>query len=113
MVPLLLAGALAASQFVAPQLLPVPKSAADLSPFTGNPVVQLVQRPAALAGCPRAVMETGSPMSPALLLRPQDRSAVKLQKLGELPKPNLEIAVLRTTADGCQVPVVVSYSVGP
>jgi hypothetical protein len=47
---------------------------------------------------------------PALLLRPQDRAAVRKSKLGDLPKANLEIAVERKV-DGCPAPVVVSYRV--
>jgi hypothetical protein len=47
---------------------------------------------------------------PALLLRPQDRAAVTARKLGDLPKANLEIAVLRSV-EGCANPIVVGYEV--
>jgi hypothetical protein len=111
MVPLLLAGALAASHVVAPQFLQPPTPASPS--LRGAPVVRILQRPAATPGCKRDAIQTASPMSPALLLRPEDRAQIQLKRLGDLPKPNFEIAVNRTDADGCPVPVVVSYRVGP
>ncbi len=47
---------------------------------------------------------------PALLLRPQDRAAIRLQRLGDLPKANFEIAVERQIG-GCASPVVIGYRV--
>ena len=47
---------------------------------------------------------------PVLLLRPQERAAIREIKLADLPKANLEIAVARNIA-GCAAPVVVSYGV--
>lgn len=65
-----------------------------------------------LAGpaCHNATMETADPVDPALLLRPQDRTAARFRQLGDLPKANKEIAVLRQVR-GCTVPVVISYGV--
>ena len=60
--------------------------------------------------CRNATIETAAPIDPALLLRPQDRAQVMFRPLGELPKANKEIAVLRQV-QGCTVPVVVSYGV--
>ena len=61
--------------------------------------------------CPsQGAMQTSDPASPVLLLRPQDRKAIRLKKLGDLPKANKEIAVLRSV-DGCAVPVGIRYSV--
>ena len=51
-----------------------------------------------------------SAAEPALLLRPQDRAAVGLRRLGDLPKANKEVAVLRVVG-GCVLPVGVSYGV--
>lgn len=74
--------------------------------------------PSASDRCPgQGKMMTSSPENPygptpALLLRPQDRAKVRFQRLGELPKANYEIAVMRTVG-GCARPVVVRYAVGP
>lgn len=38
-------------------------------------------------------------------------SAPKVQRLGDLPPANLEIAVLRLDANGCSLPVIVRYDV--
>ncbi|WP_394763501.1 hypothetical protein [Phenylobacterium sp.] len=45
---------------------------------------------------------------PVLLLRPQDRAVSQAKRLTELPKANLEYAVMRTVG-GCVVPSVVRY----
>ena len=45
---------------------------------------------------------------PALLYRPQDRAVSQGKKLSDLPKANLEYAVMRTVA-GCAAPMVVRY----
>jgi hypothetical protein len=58
---------------------------------------------------PQGAMHT-SDGAPALLLRPRDRQAVRMRKLGDLPKANKEIAVARTVA-GCAVPVGIRYQV--
>ena len=58
----------------------------------------------------QGAMQTSDPASPVLLLRPQDRKAIRLKKLGDLPKANKEVAVLRSV-DGCAVPVGIRYSV--
>lgn len=55
------------------------------------------------------VLQT-SLLDPALLLRPQDRAALKFSRLGDLPKANKEVAVARTVG-GCAVPVAIRYSV--
>ena len=65
-------------------------------------------QPETLCKSPPAIQT--SMADPALLLRPQDRAAVRFARLGDLPKANKEIAVLRTVA-GCTVPVGVSYGV--
>jgi hypothetical protein len=63
------------------------------------------------AACPsQGALQTSDPATPALLLRPQDRKTIRLRKLGDLPKANKEIAVLRSV-DGCAVPVGIRYSV--
>lgn len=76
----------------------------------------MLARPDLLApvrpACRQGALETAAPVDPALLFRPQDQAAARLRRLGDLPKPNLEIAVLRTV-DGCAAPVVVRYSIGP
>lgn len=59
---------------------------------------------------PPAAMQTSFAAEPTLLYRPQDRAVARPQKLGELPKPNLELAVLRSVG-GCAAPVVVSTRV--
>lgn len=38
-------------------------------------------------------------------------AAPRAKRLGDLPRANWEIAVLRLDANGCQTPVVVSYGV--
>ncbi|MDB5422759.1 MAG: hypothetical protein JWQ29_175 [Phenylobacterium sp.] len=55
----------------------------------------------------QGALQTSGP-APALLLRPQDRAAVRAYKLTDLPKANLEYAVVRTV-DGCARPAVVRY----
>lgn len=60
--------------------------------------------------CRNAAIQTSSPVDPALLLRPQDRTAAKIRRLGDLPKANKEVAILRQVG-GCSVPLVVSYGV--
>ena len=64
-----------------------------------------LERPA----CQDGRMETADPVDPALL-RPQDRARVKFRRLGDLPRANKEIAVLRQVR-GCTAPVVVSIGV--
>lgn len=60
------------------------------------------------AACkPHGSMQT-SLGDPALLLRPQDRAAVFVRRLADLPKANLEYAVERSV-DGCAAPVVIRY----
>ena len=56
---------------------------------------------------PHAAMQT-SMGNPALLLRPQDRAAVLVRRLADLPKANLEYAVDRSV-DGCSRPAVIRY----
>jgi len=56
---------------------------------------------------PQGAMQTSGP---ALLLRPQDRKNLRVQKLADLPKANKEVAVARTIG-GCAVPVGIRYSV--
>jgi hypothetical protein len=58
----------------------------------------------------QGAVQTSFAADPVLLLRPQDRSAIRPLKLGDLPKANHEIAVARTIG-GCAAPVVVSYKV--
>ncbi len=45
---------------------------------------------------------------PVLLYRPRDRAVSRARKLTDLPKANLEYAVMRTVG-GCVVPTVVRY----
>ncbi len=68
----------------------------------------LLVQPETVCKSPPAIQT--SMVDPALLLRPQDRLAIQMRRLGDLPKANLEIAVLRTVA-GCAVPVGVKYEV--
>ena len=65
-------------------------------------------QPEALCKSPPAIQT--STVDPVLLLRPQDRLAIQMRRLGDLPKASKEIAVMRTVA-GCAVPVGVSYGV--
>ena len=61
--------------------------------------------------CPsQGAMQTSDSATPALLLRPQDRKNIRMKKLGDLPKANMEVAVLRSVG-GCAVPVGIRYSV--
>jgi hypothetical protein len=61
------------------------------------------------SACHAGVTEAALPGA-ATLLRPKDRAQARIKPLGELPKANEEIAILRMV-EGCDVPVVVSYSV--
>ena len=65
-------------------------------------------QPEALCKSPPAIQTSAA--DPILLLRPQDRLAIQMRRLGDLPKANKEVAVLRKVA-GCAVPVGVSYGV--
>ncbi|MEO8114283.1 MAG: hypothetical protein ABI655_07885 [Phenylobacterium sp.] len=58
---------------------------------------------------PQGAMQT-SATSPALLYRPEDRQRTRFRRLGDLPRANLEIAVVRSVG-GCAVPVVIRYDV--
>jgi hypothetical protein len=49
---------------------------------------------------------------PALLMRPQDWSAARPRKLGELPDASHEYAVLRLVG-GCMVPAPIGYHPRP
>ena len=51
-----------------------------------------------------------STADPAALLRPQDRAAGKFSRLGDLPRANKEVAVMRSVS-GCTVPVAIRYEV--
>lgn len=79
-------------------------------PEPGVRVIQGFGPTLAKPACQAATIQTAAPVDPALLLRPQDRARVKYRRLGELPKANHEIAVLRQV-EGCTAPVVVSYEV--
>jgi hypothetical protein len=61
------------------------------------------------SACRAGVTEAALPGA-TRLLRPQERAGAQVKPLGELPKANEEIAILRMV-EGCDVPVVVSYSV--
>jgi hypothetical protein len=76
--------------------------AAALALPTGLPTSTMV----ACQTRPVQASETG----PASLLRPQDRAAIRMLKLGDLPKANKEIAVARYVG-GCAVPVGIAYRV--
>lgn len=56
---------------------------------------------------PRGAMQT-SLGDPALLMRPRDRGAGVVRRLGDLPKANLEYAVDRSI-EGCAAPAVIRY----
>ena len=47
-------------------------------------------------------------LTQASLLRPEDRAGAQVRRLGDMPKANLEKAVMRSVS-GCVVPVVVKY----
>ena len=79
---------------------------------TVQPKVFLLKAPAQMAACkPHGRYQTdwiAPAADPALASR---NDVVRTQRLAELPKPDLEKAVMRTVGD-CAVPVVVRYSVG-
>lgn len=89
--------------------------AAQLSAIVAaSPQLPLVQRPRNFVEAPvicrnEGAMQT-SYTSPALLMRPQDWAQARPRRLGDLPKANKEIAVLRTIG-GCAVPVGVAYQI--
>ncbi|HEV2532708.1 hypothetical protein [Phenylobacterium sp.] len=58
----------------------------------------------------RAGVTVAAGPSAAALLRPQDRGAAKIERLGDLPKAHWEIAINRTVS-GCAAPLIVSYEV--
>lgn len=49
---------------------------------------------------------------PASLMRPQDWTAARPRKLGDLPKAKAEYAVMRKV-NGCMVPAPVAFRVKP
>jgi len=115
MIAMLLAAQLSAEIMRGPAAADPPVGAVMFGPAQVTSIKFLPSRRLTLVApqaiCPsQAVMETSDAATPALLLRPQDRKNLRMRKLGDLPKANMEFAVARTVG-GCAVPVGIRYSV--